>query len=353
MDLAPPVSRLRRFTDMYRMNLRRQRLLWRSLRSRHQLSCCNNRTREIGPDAILCVMVVRNEMMRLPFSLDYHRKLGVDHFLIVDNASTDDTGTFLADQPDVSVWQSGASYRASRFGLDWATWLQMRYAHGHWCLTLDADELLVYAHCDTRPLRALTDWLTANGRRAFGALMLDLYANAPLGTAPTTPVEDPRALLQWFDAGPFTICRQQPLQNLWVRGGIRARHFFAETPDRAPTLNKLPLVRWNRHFAYVNSTHSLLPRSLNHYYDGPGGDAPSGVLLHSKFLPDIVENSASEQIRREHFHNPDNAADYYDAISKRPNLWHADAHRYDGWPQLEKLGLLNSAGWADGTQDAS
>ena len=52
--------------------------------------------------------------------LDHHRKLGVRHFLIVDNASTDGTAQLL-DQPDISLWTTSASYKASRFGMDWLT----------------------------------------------------------------------------------------------------------------------------------------------------------------------------------------------------------------------------------------
>jgi hypothetical protein len=76
-----------------------------------------------------------------------------------------------------------------------------------------------------------------------------------------------------------------------VQGGVRARMFFGKDPRRAPTLNKTPLVRWDRRYAYVSSTHSLLPRRLNHVYDTTGGEKLSGILLHTKFLHTIVEKS--------------------------------------------------------------
>ena len=43
------------------------------------------------------------------------------------------------------------------------------------------------------------------------------------------------------------------MRNLAIQGGPRAR-FFAKDPRRAPTLNKVPLVRWQRGYVYVNST---------------------------------------------------------------------------------------------------
>jgi hypothetical protein len=93
--------------------------------------------------------------------------LGSAHFLIVDNASDDGTPEFLADQPDVSLWTTSASYKRSRFGADWMNWLQRRHGHGHWTITVDADEFLVYPYCDTRPVQALTDWLDSSSLRAF------------------------------------------------------------------------------------------------------------------------------------------------------------------------------------------
>ena len=112
-----------RLAMAYRLRWKRRRLLWRSYRKRRQLSVVADRTKQIGHGAILGFSTVRNEAVRLPFWLEHHRRLGVGHFLIVDNASDDGTPAFLADQPDVSLWHTDDSYRMSRFGVDWLTWL--------------------------------------------------------------------------------------------------------------------------------------------------------------------------------------------------------------------------------------
>ena len=329
----------------YRLRWKRRRLLWRSFRSRHSLTQLADRTEKIAPTDILIVATLRNEMMRLPHFLSYYRKLGVDHFLMVDNGSDDGSDQFLCDQPDVSVWQTSASYKASRFGVDWTTWLQIRYGHGHWTLVVDVDELLIYAHHDHRDLHDLTDWLEANGREVLGAHMLDVYPKGCVGTHIYSAGDDPLGILRWFDAGPVRVRRQQPMGNLWVQGGTRERMFFGDIPDRSPTLNKIPLIKWNRRFAYVNSTHSALPRRLNFAYDGPGGRDPSGVLLHTKFLPDIVSRSAIEKTRAQHFHTPEEFDHYYDDLIRSPDLWHSNSVWYEGWKQLQDLGLLSSGGW--------
>ena len=133
--------------------------------------------------------------------------------------------------------------------------------------------------------------------------------------------------------------------NLWVQGGARERMFFAQTRQRSPTLNKIPLMRWSRRYAYVNSCHSALPRHLNATYDGPDGSAPSGVLLHTKFLPEIVEKSKSEKQRHQHFHDPNQFGAYYDGIINKPDMWTPQSVRYAGWTQLQQMGLMTGGDW--------
>lgn len=329
----------------YRLRWKRRRLLYRAWRKRHQLRPVADRTGDITPETILAAVTVRNEMVRLPFFLEHHRKLGVGHFLMVDNGSDDGTAAYLADQPDVSLWSTTHSYKLSRFGMDWLTWLQIRHAHGHWCLTLDADEIFIYPYHDTRPLRALTDWLDENDRSSLGALMLDMYPKGRLQDHPYRPGDDPFDTLCWFDAGNYMIRKKPDLHNLWIQGGPRARSFFADRPRRAPTMGKMPLVKWHWRYAYVSSTHSLLPRRLNRVYCEEGGERLSGVLLHTKFLNVVIEKSAEEKIRREHFENSDLYETYYDSLIGNPELWCEGSARFTSWRQLEAMGLMSRGEW--------
>lgn len=329
----------------YRNRLRRRRLLLRAFRHRGDLGLVADRTAEIRAGDVLCFVCVRNEARRLPGFLQHHRTLGVKHFLIVDNASEDATAEILADAPDASVWRTMASYKRSRFGMDWLTWLMLRFGNGHWCLTLDADELLIYPYCETRPLPALTDWLDRQGRSSFGALTVDMYPQGPVSQGGPDPADDPIAQLCWFDSGNYQVQVQPKMRNLWIQGGVRARAFFAGEPRKAPTLNKTPLVRWHWRYAYVNSTHALLPPHLNEVYATDGGELTSGVLLHTKFLPEIVKRSQEEKERGEHFADGAQYAAYYDRLIDDPVLHCATSTRYTGWRQLEALGLMSRGGW--------
>lgn len=329
----------------FRQRSSRRILLARAIRKRRELRALADRSHAIRKGQILSAMVVRNEAVRLPHFLSHHRRLGVQHFLIVDNGSTDGTADYLRDQPDVSLWSTHASYKKSRFGLDWLNWLLMRHGHGHWCLVLDADELLIYPHWETRPLPALTRWLEGQGADAMPAMMLDLYPEGRLSAQEYRAGDDPLAVLPWFDSGNYLVQVQPKLRNLWIQGGPRARSFFSDDPRRGPTLNKIPLVKWHWRYAWLNSTHSALPARLNHVYDETGGERTSGVLLHTKFLNTIVEKSAEEKDRREHFADPARFGAYYDALIADPVLHCAASRRYTGWRQLEAMGLMSRGGW--------
>ncbi|MFC3630582.1 glycosyltransferase family 2 protein [Paracoccus angustae] len=336
---------VRRAWSAYRQRWKRRKLLWRCLRAGGELTPLADRTAAIQPGDILAFAAVRNEMLRLPQFLDHYRRLGVGHFLMVDNASTDGTDGFLRDQPDVSLWRAAGGYRASRFGMDWLGALLFRHGHGHWCVTADADELLIYPDWDRRALPDLVSHLEAVGRPALGAMMLDLYPRGPLDRAEAGPEAPPTEQLPWFDAAPYRCAVVPPKRNRILRGGVRERVFFPDAPGRGPTLNKLPLVRWNRRYVYVNSTHSLLPPRLNDEYDGPGDPRLSGILLHSKFLPDSAARAAEELRRGQHFIDPGLYRPYHQAVARAPVLWHDGSVRYRDWRQLLDLGLMGAGDW--------
>jgi hypothetical protein len=332
--------------SQYRLRLARKRWRIRAMRKRHELTLLANRTTDIKPQDILLAATLRNERSRLPYFLRYYRDLGVNHFLIVDNDSNDGSLEYLASQPDVSLWSSQASYKRARFGVDWVNWLLKRYAHGHWALVVDPDEFFVYPFCDTRPLRALTDWLDASNIKSFSAMLLDMYPKGPVGAVPYHEGQDPFEIAQYFDSGNYTIKRNARFGNLWIQGGPRARAFFADVPERAPALNKVPLVKWHSEYAYASSTHTVLPRGLNQVYDEWGGEKASGILLHAKFLDTFATKADEEMIRGQHYANSHEYRAYKAGLTTQPDLWCKWSEKYINWRQLEILGLMSKGNWA-------
>ena len=241
------------------------RALTRDIRTTyHGLSLrrVHNNVRRIRKSDVLLVTCLRNEMIRMPFFLDYYRGLGVDHFLIVDNGSTDGFLDYARKWDDCSVWHTRASYRRAAFGMQWCNYLLRRFGVNHLCVTVDPDEFLVYPFMETRSLHDLGQFLKDDRRECAHALMIDAYGDRPVAETTYRSGDVPFAVCPFFDRDGYT---QRPgnLRSTFVQGGPRMRIYFCENPELSPALNKVPLVWWKRNFNYHSSMHDLEPRRLN------------------------------------------------------------------------------------------
>ncbi|MBV8060344.1 MAG: glycosyltransferase family 2 protein, partial [Alphaproteobacteria bacterium] len=63
--------------------------------------------------------IVRNELVRLPYLLEYHRKLGIKQFFFIDNLSTDGTLDYIKSQPDCIPLIAESSFRDAHGGSLW------------------------------------------------------------------------------------------------------------------------------------------------------------------------------------------------------------------------------------------
>jgi tetratricopeptide (TPR) repeat protein len=142
----------------------------------YELSRIDQKELEVKTDDILCCTVVRNELLRLPYFLTYHREKGINKFFIVDNNSTDDTHSYLLSQPDVYLWNSHLSFNQANFGSAWFELLLRKYGIDHWCLIVDADELLYYPNCETKSIHHLCQQLDRKHKKAFNTVLLDMYS---------------------------------------------------------------------------------------------------------------------------------------------------------------------------------
>src|SRR3954469_25209951 len=130
---------------------------------------------------------LRNESLRLPAFLRHYRQLGVRRFFFADNGSTDGSAELLRAQPDVRVFSTSGSFREARGGTDWLNALLDKFGAGHWCVTVDIDELLYYPGSERAGLPELTRHLDEGGAQAMYALLLDLYPRTPLRQAHYAP----------------------------------------------------------------------------------------------------------------------------------------------------------------------
>jgi hypothetical protein len=296
-------------------------------------------------DAAWCLLVccMRNELTRMPAFLDHYRRLGVRHFLVVDNQSTDGLQDYLAQQPDCSSWIGDGSYKASNFGMDWCNLLLARHGCGKWCVTVDPDEFLVFPHCEERGLRGLTRYMEGIGQPSLYAPLIDAYGRARLSETLLAPGVSPFEACPYFDRFNLSQKFDRDRANWWVQGGVRMRHFSPDAPQLAPALNKVPLVRWERGLHYVSSMHHLNRARFNcTVLNNPL--AVSGVLFHFKYVSLLLAKAEEELVRGEHYAGSREYMAYHqagDPVLHDPEV----SIRYRDAAQLVELGFMQEGAW--------
>jgi glycosyl transferase family 2 len=288
--------------------------------------------------AILGFLTVRDEVLRLPAVLEHHRQLGVDQFFIVDNGSSDGTREFAAEQSDVNLYSADGSFAESYAGFEWLRPLQDEFASGKWALTIDADELFIYPHCEQVGLRDFCGYLDGKGVGAVFSILLDMYSDRMVQDTLYSVGGSLLDACPYFDPGPYRIIRGAAFPPFEIRGGPRARVFWnPDTKFASPSMSKVPLVRWRPGYRYVCAQHFMqADAALSEI---------TGALLHFKFLYDFHERARREVLRGEHF---DGAKEYKLYLQKLDQcdgltLHYDSSMRFENSDQLVNCKLMQSS----------
>lgn len=315
----------------------------KAIRHGRGLKAKQNNTKRIKPHDIIIFAVMKNEAHRLGFFLEYYRRLGINHFILIDNGSTDHFDEIVSGQTDISTFYTTASYKKANYGMYWLNFLLLRYGCGHWCLTCDPDEFFVYPYMDTRDLRDLTNYLDSLQESSMFAAMIDMYSDKAVEESYYPEGSDPLEVCSFFDSTGYVKSYGAKYRNTFLQGGVRRRVFYKEEPSMAPALNKIPLVKWRPHFAYIESMHMAIPRRLNQTLNG---ERTTGALLHFKFIQQLAAKVEEEEMAKQHWDNSSEYIKYGNAINDGTMLYDASVSvQYRDWRTLARLGLVHPGEW--------
>ena len=290
------------------------------------------------PSEILCCCVIRNELARLPYFLEYYRRKDVGSFLAVDNGSSDGSVEYLLRQPDVYLWQSTLSFSRANFGSAWFEPILSMYGRNRWCLIVDADELLYYPDCERRTIASLCRRLDRQKKRAFKAVHLDMYSDLPIRDTHYSSGQSFEEVCPYFDRKFYHdhfpdsgACFNQEA----YAGGVRRRVFG---PKVFNYLSKVPLVKYDADCILAGGQHwTNLPADQI--------AVETGCLLHFKFFSSFLDYVSQEAKRKEHADDALQYQEYQRGLVEQPALTLYDpAHsvKLEDSRQLISLGVMRA-----------
>jgi len=340
----------------------------------HALARIDSQTISDGAGEIRAVMSVRNEILRLSQTLDHYRKIGVSRFFVIDNGSTDGTRELLTAQPDCHVFLTRNSYSEARLGLEWQQALLDEYGVDHWCLIVDADEWFIYPGYENKSLPELAAYLEQSGAQGVFAFLLDMYGRGAVAEVASEAQHSILDACRYFDRQytwdngfriPGITRRRFPPYR--VAGGPRWRLLFPRLHRHyyilkaiwlisgrlkiplpaalrpAPTLGKIPFVRWSPSMRYPNP-HETTRIKLSDV---------TGVLLHFKLLEDLSTRLNMAINRKEQWDGVSlswarESARCLAKLRSEPGLsfYYDGSVGYEDSVQLVRLGLIREdEGW--------
>lgn len=282
-------------------------------------------------------MVIRNEVIRLPYFYKYYRELGVDRFFVIDNASSDLTAQYLSKQPDTHVFYTEGQFRNKEF---WLKEIMDQYGVGYWCLVVDADEIFIYPYCERVNLRLLCNFLDKEGKSTIENLLVDMY---PKGRIEESIYKMGDSLMKhspYFD--PYCYERSSCMRRHIMLGSKKfMTAYFGGTRKRLFGIENLCCSK----YSLIRYSQDVLLDAGMHFVVGASASSIQGVVLHFKFLHDFCQRVHEEVKREEHFNKAKEYKKYQEKIisGEFGVIYHNNSIHYIDTLQMLDLGFMKSS----------
>lgn len=281
--------------------------------------------------------IMRNESLRLPHFLTYYKELGVDRFFFIDNNSTDNSIEIALKADNVHVFSTSENYQNHWY---WMEHLLETYGKNHWCVVVDIDELFSFPYSEKLSIRDLIKYLDEEKSCSICTFLLDMYSDKSVISTDYSVGLNPLNITTYFDRDYrniyfpfFDRLKLNYFTAISYTGGMRERVFGVSSPPHF--LSKIPLFK--------NIKGSYLAQGM-HAINGSKTSKIQGVVFHTKFLFDFIEEVKEETIRGHHYGGAFYYKHFATQIDKNSEIsfYNENSIKYINSEQLVELGIMKT-----------
>jgi len=275
------------------------------------------------------VCLLKNGAYFVQDFMEHYNRLGFQHFVFIDNGSTDETIEEL-QKYEVTILSCDLPYKDYKYG--YKQYLVKAFANRRWSLYVDIDELWEYPYQDQLKLSTFLQYLDANKYTAVMSVMVDMFADLPLKELKTLKDKSLKEAYPYYDNSAMMITPYQKAYNTvnhpktsHFRGGVHRQVFDIENIY----LSKMPLIKWDESIEVHETSHSSVHVNI--------ADV-STVLLHYKFVVGFYEKIQRVLEEKSYWNASETYQKYLSFIERHPdlNLKQASAKKYQKSEELEE-----------------
>lgn len=294
--------------------------------------------------SVIAVVPYYGDHHLLSWFLTYYRKLGIKLFVFLDISADRDLQTWLDTTIDCAVWRPRGFMHPGKT-VDALNYLRHRYARDRWCLSVEPYDMLVFPKSETRHIRDLTDFLESEQRKHVFAVALDAYGDGPASDIAISDEISPPELLPYFDRFGYQTAAGVELNVIPILGGVQRRHLYGDEPQRAPALNRIPLLKLTWDCYYLASTRVVVPLRFNTPHSEWHSTTTTCLLRYALLGGEMPLHIAKQAEPAQLY--PDNVTPLFagSEAMMSAGLKNQGSQRFTSSRDLLDCGLLNNGQW--------
>lgn len=291
------------------------------------------------PNSPPIISVIKNEFDRLEDFLRHYRHYGIEKFLFIDNGSSDGSLEFLADQPDVDLFQTKRPFvwQKKQGWINLAISILGRNKNS-WFIYVDADEHLVFDEMEKWSFTDLSQKMNEFGINRVRGMLVDMYTRDSLLKSNYSHGQRLIESYPYFDTVGYK--EEKYIQIISRKGGPRQRVFGDIDGSFRPEMTKYPMFKLDGHDIFANP-HHIWP-----YEDNFQSPCYIGII-HFKFLPGIIKKIDTAINDNSYWGNSIEYRRYKDVLKENPKIsLHGEiSARYESSNDLLRFGIIEDIDW--------